>query len=79
MSRGLSYRDAGVDLEAAERAKEGPADLVASTRDSFTLSELGSFGGPGRLTGGGIPGNLPRALPDGLGARIERGAGVTYA
>jgi phosphoribosylformylglycinamidine cyclo-ligase len=45
MSRGLSYRDAGVDLEAAERAKEGLADLVASTRDSFTLSELGSFGG----------------------------------
>ncbi len=45
MSRGLSYRDAGVDLDAAERAKEGLADLVASTRDSFTLSELGSFGG----------------------------------
>ena len=45
MSRGLSYRDAGVDLDAAERAKEGLADLVASTRDRFTLSELGSFGG----------------------------------
>jgi phosphoribosylformylglycinamidine cyclo-ligase len=45
MSKGLSYRDAGVDLDAAERAKEGLADLVASTRDRFTLSELGDFGG----------------------------------
>lgn len=26
------------------------------------------------ITGGGIPGNLPRVLPEGLGARIETGA-----
>ena len=26
------------------------------------------------ITGGGIPGNLPRALPDGLGASLRRGA-----
>jgi len=44
-SGGLSYRDAGVDLDAAERAKKGLAALVASTRDANTLSELGSFGG----------------------------------
>lgn len=42
---GLSYRDAGVDLDAAERAKEGLRDLIARTRDDNTLSELGSFGG----------------------------------
>jgi phosphoribosylformylglycinamidine cyclo-ligase len=42
---GLSYADAGVDLDAAERAKEGLKELVASTRDRFTLSELGAFGG----------------------------------
>lgn len=45
MSEPLSYRDAGVDLEAAERAKKGLKDLVASTRDRFTLSEFGQFGG----------------------------------
>jgi phosphoribosylformylglycinamidine cyclo-ligase len=45
MSQGLSYRDAGVDLDAAERAKEGLADLIDSTRDRHTLSELGDFGG----------------------------------
>ena len=40
-----SYRDAGVDLDAAERAKARLKDLVASTRDENTLSDLGSFGG----------------------------------
>jgi phosphoribosylformylglycinamidine cyclo-ligase len=45
MSDGLSYRDAGVDLDVAERAKEGLKALVASTRDEHTLSELGAFGG----------------------------------
>lgn len=45
MSERLSYREAGVDLDAAERAKLGLKDLVASTADRFTLSELGAFGG----------------------------------
>jgi len=42
---GLSYREAGVDLDAAEKAKERLKTLVASTRDELTLSELGLFGG----------------------------------
>ena len=45
MPDGLSYADSGVDLDAAERTKEGLKELVASTRDRFTLSELGAFGG----------------------------------
>jgi phosphoribosylformylglycinamidine cyclo-ligase len=45
MSDGLSYRESGVDLDVAERAKEGLKALVASTRDEHTLSALGSFGG----------------------------------
>lgn len=40
-----SYRAAGVDLEAADRAKDRLKELVSSTRDRFTLSELGAFGG----------------------------------
>lgn len=43
--RGLSYRDAGVDLESAERAKSRLRDLVDRTRDENTLSEMGLFGG----------------------------------
>jgi len=41
----LDYRSAGVDLDAAEHAKEGLKSLVACTRDKNTLSELGQFGG----------------------------------
>ncbi len=44
-TRGLDYRSAGVDLDAAERDKRSLKALVAATRDSHTLSELGSFGG----------------------------------
>jgi phosphoribosylformylglycinamidine cyclo-ligase len=44
-SRGLTYRDAGVDLDEKERATERLKDLVARTRDEHTLSEVGSFGG----------------------------------
>jgi phosphoribosylformylglycinamidine cyclo-ligase len=45
MSKSLSYRDSGVDLDAAARAKDRLKALVASTRDAHTLSELGQFGG----------------------------------
>ncbi len=38
------------------------------------LSTLNSVKGIAHITGGGIPGNLPRILPEGLGARIERSA-----
>jgi phosphoribosylformylglycinamidine cyclo-ligase len=43
--QGLSYRDAGVDLEKADRAKAALKALVARTRDRHTLSEMGLFGG----------------------------------
>ena len=40
------------------------------------LQDLGRirWKGAAHITGGGIPGNLPRCLPEGLGARIERAA-----
>jgi phosphoribosylformylglycinamidine cyclo-ligase len=44
-SSALSYRDAGVDLDAADRAKLALKELVRSTRDANTLSEMGLFGG----------------------------------
>ncbi|HEU0016213.1 MAG TPA: phosphoribosylformylglycinamidine cyclo-ligase [Longimicrobium sp.] len=43
--KGLSYADAGVDIDAAHRAMRGVAALVRSTATPDTLSELGSFGG----------------------------------
>jgi len=38
------------------------------------LLERGLVRGLAHITGGGIPGNLPRVLPDGLGARVHRSA-----
>jgi phosphoribosylformylglycinamidine cyclo-ligase len=38
------------------------------------LLERGKIGALAHVTGGGFPGNLPRALPPGLGARIHRGS-----
>src|SRR5690606_7378847 len=49
---GLSYRDAGVDIEAATRTLGSIAEEVRSTRTPETLSELGSFGGLYRVPAG---------------------------
>ncbi len=38
------------------------------------LLESGSLHGLAHITGGGIPGNLPRVLPEGLGAVIDHGS-----
>ncbi|HWK90557.1 MAG TPA: phosphoribosylformylglycinamidine cyclo-ligase, partial [Longimicrobium sp.] len=43
--KGLSYADAGVDIDAAHQAMRGVAALVRSTATPDTLSALGSFGG----------------------------------
>lgn len=67
---GLSYRDAGVDLDAAERAKDRLKALVASTRDKYTLSELGLFGGLYQVPEGlGTPVLVSSA--DGVGTKLK--------
>jgi phosphoribosylformylglycinamidine cyclo-ligase len=38
------------------------------------LLERGKVRALSHITGGGLPGNIPRVLPDGLGARIRRGS-----
>jgi phosphoribosylformylglycinamidine cyclo-ligase len=67
---GLSYKDAGVDLGAAERAKAKLAALVASTRDENTLSELGSFGGLYAVPAG-VPDAVLVASADGVGTKLK--------
>jgi phosphoribosylformylglycinamidine cyclo-ligase len=70
MSDGLSYRDAGVDLEVAERAKERLKALVASTRDENTLSELGTFGGLYAVPAG-IASPVLVSSADGVGTKLK--------
>ncbi len=67
---GLSYRDAGVDIDAAHRAMKGVAALVRSTATPDTLSELGSFGGLYRVPAG-VDRPVLVASTDGVGTKIK--------
>src|SRR5215831_3800941 len=45
MTKPATYADAGVDIEAANRATEKIKELARATFNARTLSEIGSFGG----------------------------------
>ena len=45
MTKAATYADAGVDIDAANRATEKIKELARTTFNSRTLSEIGSFGG----------------------------------
>ena len=45
MTAPTTYRDAGVDIDAANRATERIRELARATFNARTLSEIGSFGG----------------------------------
>ena len=68
--KGMSYRDAGVDLDAAERAKDRLKELVASTRDAYTLSELGLFGGLYQVPDG-LSTPVLVSSADGVGTKLK--------
>ena len=66
----LSYRGAGVDLDAAERATEALKSLVAATRDEHTLSEMGLFGGLYAVPGDAVSPVLVSSA-DGVGTKLK--------
>src|SRR6266513_5343074 len=45
MTKPATYADAGVDIDAANRATEKIKELARTTFNTRTLSEIGSFGG----------------------------------
>lgn len=63
----LSYREAGVDRDAAARAKARLAELVASTHTEVVRSSFGSFGGRFAVPGG----RELVASADGVGTKLK--------
>ena len=68
---GLSYRDAGVDIDAQDRALDKIKSMVASTRTPGVLSELGSFGGLFQPDFTGMREPLLVASADGVGTKLK--------
>src|SRR5512146_161165 len=67
---GLSYRDAGVDLDKAVAAKRLIGELVRSTHGPDVLSRIGGFGGIMRAPAEGAEAALV-ASADGVGTKLR--------
>src|SRR5947208_4550812 len=71
MTKEVTYADAGVDIDAANRATEKIKELARQTFNQRTLSEIGSFGG---MFDGAFP-NLRHpvlvASADGVGTKLK--------
>src|SRR5712692_8613357 len=71
MTKPTTYRDAGVDIDAANRATEKIKDLARATFNARTLSEIGSFGG---MFDGAFPEMRAPVLvasADGVGTKLK--------
>ena len=69
MTKPMDYRSAGVDIDAADDARERYRRLVESTRTPGVLGAFGSFGGMFRAPAGNHP--LLVASADGVGTKIK--------
>src|SRR5258707_81806 len=71
MTKPTTYADAGVDIDAANRATEKIKELARATFNSRTLSEIGSFGG---MFDGAFPQMRAPVLvasADGVGTKLK--------
>ncbi len=67
---GGAYRQAGVDIDAQDKALSGIKKLVASTATPGVLSGLGSFGGLFKPDLGGVDEPVLVASADGVGTKL---------
>src|SRR5205809_3416414 len=71
MTKAATYADAGVNIDAANRATENIKELARTTFNARTLSEIGSFGG---MFDGAFP-NMRQpvlvASADGVGTKLK--------
>ena len=70
MDESLTYKAAGVDLDAADRAKRSLAPLLDALGDENTLSGLGAFGGLYAVPGG-MDQPVLVASADGVGTKLK--------
>ena len=71
MTKPATYADAGVDIDAANRATEKIKELARTTFNARTLSEIGSFGG---MFDGAFPSMREPVLvasADGVGTKLK--------
>jgi len=71
MTKSATYADAGVDIDAANRATEKIKELARTTFNARTLSEIGSFGG---MFDGAFPSMRQPVLvasADGVGTKLK--------
>ena len=69
-SNGLSYRDAGVDIDAGNALVDDIKPLVKATRRPSADSELGGFGGLFDLKAAGFKDPILVAANDGVGTKL---------
>ena len=68
---GLSYRDAGVDIDAATEALKGIKGIVNKTFDDRVLQDIGSFGAMYRFDGLGMEEPVLVSSVDGVGTKLK--------
>jgi phosphoribosylformylglycinamidine cyclo-ligase len=69
--KGLTYAEAGVDIEAGDQAVERIKALARKTFNSQVLSEIGSFGGFFRPDLKGVKSPVLIASADGVGTKLK--------
>ena len=69
--RGLSYRDAGVDIDAQDEAIRRLRPHARSTHTKEVLADIGTFGGLFHLTPKGIKDPVLVASTDGVGTKLK--------
>lgn len=68
---GLSYRDAGVNIDAADEALSQIKDVVNKTFDDKVLCNIGSFGAMYRFDQGGMEEPVLVSSVDGVGTKLK--------
>lgn len=70
-SAGLTYKDAGVDIDAQDRALAGAKEAIRSSFTPGVLGDVGLFGGLFDLRAAGQADSILVASADGVGTKLE--------